>query len=156
MHRDDGVPLVLAHVEEHAVAQDAGVVHQDVDGAELAHRGVDDALRGAEVGDAVVVRHRRAATRPDRGDDLVGDAARRPAAVDVPAQVVDDDARPLGREQLGDGAADAASRTRDDRGSSLQVVRPSRLLRRRRVGHAGQHGRRREPIELVERPDARS
>ena len=35
VHRDDRVPLRLAHVEDHPVAQDAGVVHQDVEAAEL-------------------------------------------------------------------------------------------------------------------------
>ena len=32
---DDLVPLLLAHVEDHAVAEDAGVVDEDVDAAEL-------------------------------------------------------------------------------------------------------------------------
>ena len=32
---EDLVPLLLAHVEDHAVAQDAGVVDEDVDAAEL-------------------------------------------------------------------------------------------------------------------------
>jgi len=31
---DDGVPLFFAHVEDHAVAEDAGVVDEDVEAAE--------------------------------------------------------------------------------------------------------------------------
>ena len=35
---DDGVPLLLGHVGEHAVAQDAGVVDDDVEVAERVDR----------------------------------------------------------------------------------------------------------------------
>ena len=39
---------------------------------------------------------------------------------DVAVEVVDQDARALLREQLGGGAADAARRSRDDRGLSIE------------------------------------
>ena len=42
---DDGVPLRLAHVGEHAVAEDPGVVDEDVETAEGVHGGLDEALR---------------------------------------------------------------------------------------------------------------
>src|SRR5262249_48382481 len=96
VHGDDGVPLRLVHVEEHAVAQDAGIVHENVDGAELAYGGIDDALGGTEVGDAVVARNRRPAASADRRADLGRYRTRRAASVDVAAAVVHAHARTLG------------------------------------------------------------
>jgi hypothetical protein len=48
---DDGVPFLLAHVEDHPVTQDAGVVHQDVEPALLGDGGVDQRLDRVEVRD---------------------------------------------------------------------------------------------------------
>ena len=45
------------------VAQDAGVVHEDVEAAERVDRGADDVLGAFEVGDAVVVGDGLAAAR---------------------------------------------------------------------------------------------
>src|SRR6058998_3307920 len=150
---DDRVPLLLAHVEDHPVAQDAGVVHQDVDRAELLDRRLDDALGGREVGDAVGVGDRPPAAGADRLHHFVGDAPRGAAAVDLGAEVVDDHRGPLGREQLGDGAADAAPRARDDRRLALEPLRHgSGLLGRRRVREALEDRPRRQALELVERP----
>ncbi|MNT90595.1 hypothetical protein D3C72_2315270 [compost metagenome] len=44
MHVLDQVPLLLGHLVEGGVAQDAGVVDQDVDGAEGLQGGGDDLL----------------------------------------------------------------------------------------------------------------
>ena len=74
MHLDDGVEVFGRHREHHAVAQDAGVVHQHVEPAERVERGADDVLRALEVGDAVVVRDGFAAALADDVDDLVGGA----------------------------------------------------------------------------------
>src|SRR3546814_5459527 len=41
VHVDDRVPLVLAHVHQHPVAQDAGVVDEHVDAAEGLDGGLD-------------------------------------------------------------------------------------------------------------------
>src|SRR5580704_15406916 len=38
VHLDDGVPLVLAHIDQHAVAQDAGIQHQGIELAEVLYR----------------------------------------------------------------------------------------------------------------------
>ena len=51
MDPDDGVPLLRGHVDEHAVAQDAGVVDEDVETAE----GLDSG--GDQPGGALPVRH---------------------------------------------------------------------------------------------------
>ena len=54
VHRDDDVPLLLRRLQDRAVAQDPGVVHEDVDASELTDRRVDDALGGIELGHAIV------------------------------------------------------------------------------------------------------
>ena len=93
MHADDGVEVVLAHREDHAVAQDAGVVDDDVEPAEGLDRLVDDALCAVEVGDVVVVGHGLAPTAADDLGDLLGGPLVGPLAGDRAAQVVDDDLR---------------------------------------------------------------
>src|SRR5207302_924157 len=67
---DDRVPLGLGHVHEHAVTEDAGVVHQHVEAAELRDRLLDHLLRAGEVADVTRVRNRLAARLADLVDDL--------------------------------------------------------------------------------------
>ena len=55
MHLDDRVPLGLGHVDEHAVAQDAGVVDEHVEAAEGVDGLLHDALGAVAVGDVVAV-----------------------------------------------------------------------------------------------------
>jgi hypothetical protein len=61
MDADDGVEVLFAHVEDHAVAQDAGVVDDDVELAEIIERALDDAFGGLEIADALEARDRLAA-----------------------------------------------------------------------------------------------
>ncbi len=65
------VPLVLLHVHEHAVAQDARVVDEDVQPAEAIDGLLDHAPGAAEVRDVLAVRDRLAAERLDLADDVV-------------------------------------------------------------------------------------
>ena len=60
------------HVDQHPVAQDAGVVDQHVEIAEGLDRGVDEPLAALPVADVVGVGHRLAARRPDLVDHLLG------------------------------------------------------------------------------------
>ncbi len=55
---DDRVPLLLGHVDQHPVPQDAGVVDQHVEVAEGLDGGVDQALAALPVADVVGVGHR--------------------------------------------------------------------------------------------------
>jgi hypothetical protein len=55
MNIDDGIPLGLRHVDEHAVPEDSGVVDEDVEPAEVLDGLVDQRARPCEVGDIVVV-----------------------------------------------------------------------------------------------------
>ena len=61
VHLDHRVPLGLGHVDEHPVAQDAGVVDQHVELAEARDRLPDQALGAGEVADVVAVGDRLAA-----------------------------------------------------------------------------------------------
>ena len=72
MDVDDGVEVLLAHVEDHAVAQDAGVVDHDVEFAEIVQRALDDALGGFEIADALETGDRFAAEAADFLDHLLG------------------------------------------------------------------------------------
>src|SRR5215212_7845481 len=115
MHVDDVVPVRPAHAMEDAVAQDAGIVNQDVDAAERIDRRLHSRLGVLRLGD-----------REGRGDglaagllDFAHDLLRRPLiaarAVERRADVDHDDACTFLRHQHRDGAPDAAARTSDDR-----------------------------------------
>ena len=90
---------VLGHVHDHPVAEDPGVVDEDVEAAELVDRLLHHAAGAREVGDVVAVRDGLAA----RGLDLLDDLLRRrcvgSVACEPAAEVVDDDLRARGRER---------------------------------------------------------
>ena len=114
MNLDDRIPLVLGHVGHHAIAQNAGIVDQNVELAELVDSLVDHALRPVPTADVVAV-HNRLATF---GNDFVGDllCQRRiaAAAIDLGTNVVDDDLGAVPRQHQGMLAAEAARGTRDN------------------------------------------
>src|SRR5690606_32359171 len=89
---DDAVPIVLGHLVEHHVTQDAGRIDHRMQAAEGVERLLHHALDGAVVGHAVRVGDRFAAGGADLLGDLLG---RGRGALVVPlqaaAQVVDDD-----------------------------------------------------------------
>src|SRR6202042_297521 len=80
---DDVVPVRLVHVERHLVAQDAGVVDQDVELAPGVDRLVDQVLGARPGGDVVRVQVGFAAGRLDVLDRLLRrvDVGPRPFAV---------------------------------------------------------------------------
>ena len=119
---EDDVPLLFRHVEDHLVAQDAGVVDDDVEPAEGVERLLHHAVAGLEVGDVVVVGDGVAAHLLDFVDDLVGRALLAAGAGRGAAEVVDDDARALGRERQALAAADAAAAAGDDRDLAFESV----------------------------------
>src|SRR3990172_6435586 len=113
MDGDDSVPLLLAHVEDHPVAQDAGHIDQDVQAAVgiegAAHNGLAARPRGhgAEAGGAL------ATGRADAADVLVGRGLVEAGAIDGDAGVVDDNPGACSRQGDGDGPAYAAARPPD-------------------------------------------
>ena len=123
MHVDHHLPVDMAHAMEDAVAQDAGIVDDAVDPAEVLDRGLDHALGAGRIGDAVAVGHGLAAGRLDLVADLLG--RRRAAAafaVDRAAEVVDHDAGAFPGGQQRHLAADAAARAGDQHDLVLQHV----------------------------------
>ena len=88
---DDGVPLVLAHVEDHPLAQDAGAAHEDVEVAELLQGEIDDApCRRPWWPRSPALASAAAAALRIFVDDLIGRLAGRIAPVHADAVVVDD------------------------------------------------------------------
>ena len=78
---DDRVPLVLGHVEEHPLPEDAGHRHHPVDPAPPLDAGADDLLAAVEGGHALGHGHRLAAGGLDVGDQRLGHLARGVLAV---------------------------------------------------------------------------
>ena len=114
MDADDGVEVLLRHREDHLVAEDAGVVDDDVELAEGVDRLADDVLGPVEVGHVVVVGHRLAAPAADDVGHLLGRPLVRPFAGDRAAEVVDDDLGSLTGQLERLTPPDAVAGARDD------------------------------------------
>ena len=117
---DDRVPVVLVHVEDHPVAQDARVVHEHVEAAEGVDRLLHHVARAVEIGDVVEVGDGLAATRPDDLGNFLGRPAVGAFAASRAAEVVHDDARARGGEVQGVAAAHAVARPGDDGDLAVQ------------------------------------
>ena len=115
VHVDDGLEQLGGHVVEGLVPQDAGVVDDDVDGAERVDGGLHDGLAAFGGGDAVGVGDGLAAQVVDLLGGGVGRALGVALAAHRAAEVVDDDAcAPPGQLQ-GVLTSEAAAGPRDDR-----------------------------------------
>src|SRR5439155_1546311 len=145
MHGDDRVPLLLAHVEDHPVAQDAGAGDERIETAPRLERRADDARGALPGGDRVGVGDGPAAGAADLLDHIESGAARGHAAVEGDAVVVHDHLRALGGEPEGDAPADAAARASDDRDAAGEHVCHEcdlpRIPRRRMLHRARGSGR---------------
>jgi hypothetical protein len=117
---DDGVPLGLGHVEDHAVTQDAGHVHQDVDPAPRLHDLLDHRRALREVGHRAVVGLGGASGLLDLGHHLIGRRRFAADAVERGAEVVDDHLGPCRRQRDRDALADPPSRAGHQRGLAVQ------------------------------------
>ncbi len=114
VHAHDRVEVVLGHVEDHGVADDPGVVHQDVERAERLDRGVDHLPGRVEVGDVAVVGNRVAAPLLDELHDGVGILLAGAVAPNRAAEVVDHDLGAVLGQFERVAAPDAVRRTGDD------------------------------------------
>ena len=118
VHADDGVPVVVGHLGQRLVPQDAGVVDQRVEPAELAHGGLDEPVRDVGIGDVA----RDGDRAPPRGGDLVG---HRLAGGRV--ELGDHDRRALCGALQRLAPADAATRTGDDHDLAVQKSHPGSI-----------------------------
>ena len=119
VHLDDRVPLLLGHVGEHPVPQDAGVVDHDVQVAERLDRGVDQPLGALPRRDVVAVGDRLAAHPLDLLDHVLRRAEVAAGAVDVATEVVHDHLGALASQRQRVLAPDAAAGSRHDGDASL-------------------------------------
>ena len=133
VHPHDGVPLLVGHVDQHAVAEDAGVVHEHVQVAEGVDGRLHEPARPLPVGHVVAVGDRFPARGPDLRHDLLGRGRVAAGPVGAAAEVVDHDLCTLGREQQGVFPPHSASRAGDDGDATFQSTHgllPFRLARR--------------------------
>ena len=115
MDVEDGVDEVGRHVVEALVAQDPGVVHDDVDAAEGVERALHDRRAALGRRHRIGVEHGLAAGVLDLVDDLLARSRAATGAVDGATDVVDDDQRAPARQEQGVLPPQAAARTGDDR-----------------------------------------
>ena len=114
MHIDHVRPVRPAHLVEDDVAQNAGVVDQDVDAAEGVERGLDDQVGVLRLGDGERRCDCFAAGLLDGRDRSCAGLSSVPAPCRLAPMSQTTTRAPFGREHLGDGAADAAPGAGDD------------------------------------------
>ena len=115
VHGGDSVELLFTCVGEHAVADDARVVDQNVEVAERVDRGLDEPLGLRPVGDVRPTGDRLASGGGDFVDDaLRGAAATGGRSVQPDTDVVDHHARTLGGERQRMCPSDTATGARHD------------------------------------------
>src|SRR5439155_10295161 len=135
VHLDDRAPFLDRHIEEEAVAQDAGVIDHHIELSKRIDRGLDNPVGRFPLGDAVGVRDRRAAGGADLVDHLLRRAGVAAFAFHRGADIVHQHACAGGGEREREIAADAAARAGDERGftfEELQSRKPGYLLSTRR------------------------
>ncbi|CAB4816479.1 unannotated protein [freshwater metagenome] len=114
MHLDDGVPLEFGHREQHAVAQDASVVDDDIEATETVDRLLHHRLSALEAADVAGVGDGFTSS----SDDLVGDVLRGASVaahtIAAGAEIVDDHLGAMMRQEEGVFAANATACAGDD------------------------------------------
>ena len=120
MDANDGVPLLLRRVHEHAVTHESRVVDEDVEPAEVARDARDHFPDDVRIRNIGLIGPGLAAGLLDLGNHRFGFGLR--------AVVIDRDARALFRQHLRDGGADIPSASRHQRDASLEVTHQLFLL----------------------------
>ena len=83
------VEILVGHLVEEPVAQDAGVVHHRVDAAEFLDTRLDHRARGVRIGDVAAIGDRIAARRLDLFDDFLRRSFCLTGAFQGCAQIID-------------------------------------------------------------------
>jgi predicted exporter len=149
-------PVLLRHLHEGHVAQDAGVVDDDVELAEGFLRLGDDLLGAFPGVHAVVVGHGLTARRLDLVDDLVGRCAATAAgAVHRATEIVDHHLGTTFGQQERVGSAQATPCTRDDCDSVVETNLGHVCLLREVDGPGGGRRLPRRAPRTVDAPRAR-
>jgi hypothetical protein len=114
VHTYPHVPVFDAHIHDHPVAHDAGVVHEQVQVTEGVDRLPDETLCAISVGDVIPVGDGLAAGPTDLGGHVLGGLRGATGTVHVAAKVVDDYFRSFASELHGVCSADAVPGPRHD------------------------------------------
>ena len=120
MHLDDGLEGFHAHFVEDHVAQNAGIVDDAVEPAEMIGRGLHDLAGGDRFRHRLEVGDRGAAALLDLLDHFLGGCSARTGAVGGAAGIVDHDLGAFGGAEQRDLAPDAAACAGDDDDLVLQ------------------------------------
>ncbi len=129
---DDDVPFGFGHVDDDAVAQDAGIVHQDVEIAERLDGLIDESLGAFPVGHVVAVDNRVAPRRLDVFHGLLRGSQVGASPLLITTEVVDHDPGSFVCEQQRMFPAEATPRSGDDRHPAVQCTHRSSPPRRER------------------------
>ena len=120
VHRNDGVVVRLVHLDDGPIAHNPGVVHHDVDRAEIVDRRPDDPSGALEVAHGVVTRDGVAAGRLDLLAHLGGGVLLGARTAEGHADIVDHDVGAFRSQAERDIPADAPPRTRHNCRTSVQ------------------------------------
>ncbi|CAB4639740.1 unannotated protein [freshwater metagenome] len=113
MNGHDGVPVFNRHVPDRSVANDASVVHNNVESTEGVDGLLDHFATCFVIGDVAIVRHSDSAARLNEGDGFVGGAACAFTS-DAATEVVHNNLGAVLREFHGVTTANAVTRPGDD------------------------------------------
>ena len=120
VHLDDGLERFHAHFVEDHVAQDAGIVDDAVEPAEMIGRRLHDLARGDRFRHRLEIGHRNAAALLDLFDHLLGGRGVRSGAVRGDAGIVDHDLGAFRGAEQRNLAPNATARAGDDDDFILQ------------------------------------
>jgi hypothetical protein len=96
---DRGSIFLDRHVDEHAIAQNPGVIDQHVEITERVHCLVNHVLRPIPIRHIVVVGHGRTSRRGDLVHHLLGWRSVGPGAIGIPAEIVNYDLGAFGGKE---------------------------------------------------------
>ena len=119
MHAHHRVPIVDGHVDEHAVAHDAGIGDNSVESTEGVDGGTHEIAGAVPVADVIGVGDGFATSGDDVVDDLLGGTDVVALAGERRTDIVDHDLCALGGERPGMRRAEASACTGDDHDSSV-------------------------------------
>ncbi len=149
MHADHGVPLVLGHIGEAAVAQDAGIVHEHMQVAEAADRELDQLGGLPPVADIMTADFGLAAAGDDLLCHMLGRCQIGAIALQISAEVVDDNAGAGGGECQRMGAPETAAGAGDDGDTSVEAAHHCPPCTGSNTGNGGAPARSRQVTRTV-------
>jgi hypothetical protein len=131
----DVVEVLLSHVERHAITQDAGIVHEDVEPSEVIEGVGDDAFGTRVASDIVSVDNRPSPGTLDETDDFRRARSVMRLSGQIGAKVVHDDGCTFGRQRHRLRSPDALAGTGDDCYLPLETThRPTPISSHRTSG----------------------